>query len=274
MNTPVWLAMDCVDALSAEGRKIKDAFLSQQERIRLAAVSGVRRQAQFRAGRLLMRKLLARVHGGDPYADWPLTAAVDAAPTFLGEAFAQRRSAPWHMSISHAGRYVACAVANTRIGLDVEQPSRRRDLLGVAEMICTDEEFSHLSSLEPVARGQYFLALWTLKEAALKRDSGRFDPGALRAMAMSHVRVPAVPEELSVVRPEAPAEPQPAATMVSRASAWTWQSQELTMAVVTGRAVAVPRWALPPPEFMLRNAFPWNVAVPGSGSASMGGNRL
>jgi phosphopantetheinyl transferase len=252
VDTTVWLAVDTVAALAADAAVYGDSFLSPPERVRLSSIVGVRRQARFRAGRLLMRRLLARVHGGDALLDWPLTAAVDAAPAFLGEAFAQRVGAPWHMSISLSDHYVACAVASAGVGVDVEGPTRGRDLLVLGQTLCNDDEYLHLQALEGVAREQYFLALRTLKAAALKRRSGRSDPAALRLLATRRYAPPHVAQLVS---------PSSTATVDDepRADAWIWQSPESTLAVVASGVDATPRWALPPPAFMLERPHRWTV---------------
>ncbi|CAN5695372.1 hypothetical protein BH09PSE5_BH09PSE5_39780 [soil metagenome] len=268
------MAMDTVTTLAADATELADVFLSPPERLRLASLPDVRRQAQFRAGRLLMRRLLAHVHGGDPLTDWPLSAAVDAPPAFLGEAFAQVVSLQWHLSISHAGGYVACAVSASPVGIDIEAPRPGRDVLALAESLCNATEVALLRALPLDERESCFLQLWTLKEATLKRGSGRQDGAALRRLALREIGVEGLANGAAVSAASAGATKKdgtsaspglPSDRLQVRSGAWTWQGRELTLAVVAEAASAEPLWALPPPAFILRNARAWTVDTANAG---------
>ncbi len=69
-----------------------------------------------------------------------------------------------HFNISHSGQYVACAVANRPVGIDVQ-------VIGaywpdVAANVCSEEELVRIgASDDPAAE---FTKLWTQKEAYLK----------------------------------------------------------------------------------------------------------
>jgi len=261
-NTDVWIAMDSVAVLAADVAEIGQAFLSKPERMRLASVAGPHKRAQFLAGRLLMRRLLARVHGGDPLTDWPLTAAADAPPTFLGEAFAQRPGAPWRLSVTHGQRYVACAVSTSRVGIDIEVQDRERDILALGEVMCSVGELLALRALDEQERAQYFLALWTLKEAAIKCESGRPNSSALRMLASREI----TPADLTDALPRIDdderrrhAASRHARSMI--AGAWTWQSSELTLAVVADDSSSEPQWAMPPPAFILQDPSSWSISL-------------
>lgn len=149
-------------------------WLTPQEQQRLRTMSSDRRREQFLAARWQARLLLARTFGGSP-ADWPLTAAPDAPPSVMGRA-------DLLLSISHSGDRAASAVALEPIGLDIEAPSRRRDIEGLAQLCCTADELALVrGAADPQAE---FYALWTAKEAWLKRRGEWVAPRRLRQIAL------------------------------------------------------------------------------------------
>jgi 4'-phosphopantetheinyl transferase len=135
-------------------------WLSASEARRLAALKTERRRSQFLAARWQARGLLARVFGGSP-GDWPLEAPPDAPPRL-----AQR--ADLFLSISHSGERTACAVAGAPVGLDLEQPRRRRDVAGLVALCCTPGEQALFAGLAASEGEALFYELWTVKEAWLK----------------------------------------------------------------------------------------------------------
>ncbi len=95
-----------------------------------------------RSGRPVEDILLARDKDGKPYAE----------------------NLPLHFSISHSGAFVACAVSDTPVGLDLEE-IRHRDIT-VARRICSEREMAFiLGGEDPLKR---FLKVWTAKEAYVK----------------------------------------------------------------------------------------------------------
>jgi len=69
-----------------------------------------------------------------------------------------------HFNISHSGQYVACAVANRPVGIDVQVIEEYRP--DVATKVCTGKELARIeASDDPDAE---FTKLWTRKEAYLK----------------------------------------------------------------------------------------------------------
>ena len=69
-------------------------------------------------------------------------------------------------NISHAGDYVACAVSDAPVGIDVEH-IRNKDI-SFANRIMTSEERENLIKLEESARTEAFYKLWTIKESYTK----------------------------------------------------------------------------------------------------------
>lgn len=71
-----------------------------------------------------------------------------------------------HFNLSHSGPWVACAVHDGPVGLDVEEV-RSRDSLP-AERVLAPGEFRRFQALPPAPARDYFYRLWTLKESLLK----------------------------------------------------------------------------------------------------------
>jgi 4'-phosphopantetheinyl transferase len=136
-------------------------WLLPQESERLAGIVAPKRREQFLAARWQMRQLLAQAVGGTP-RDWALTARPDAPPAVEGQP-------QWHLSISHSGEWIACAVAHGPIGLDLEAPRRQRDIPGLVSLSCTPGEQRMFEGLGQQEREALFYELWTVKESWLKR---------------------------------------------------------------------------------------------------------
>ena len=173
--TPARIHVACssVAELLREAPRPTD-WLAPQEQQRLALLRSDKRRDQFLAARWQARRLLAWALGGSP-ADWPLTAMPDAPPTIQGRG-------DLHLSISHGGDRAAAGVALEPIGLDIEAPSRRRDIEGLAQLCCTPSEMALMqAAADPEAE---FYALWTAKEAWLKRRREWIAPRRLRQLEL------------------------------------------------------------------------------------------
>ncbi|MBG9795677.1 4-phosphopantetheinyl transferase [Paenibacillus dendritiformis] len=69
-------------------------------------------------------------------------------------------------NISHSGEWIACAVHDTEVGIDVEQ-IKPIDL-SVARRFFSAEEYEQLEKAPPEGRLKLFYDLWTLKESYVK----------------------------------------------------------------------------------------------------------
>ncbi|OPX43168.1 4'-phosphopantetheinyl transferase sfp [Ruminiclostridium hungatei] len=67
---------------------------------------------------------------------------------------------------SHSGRWVVCALADSPVGIDVEQ-IKPIDLR-IAERFFSKEEFASLMSKEEAHREEFFYELWASKESYIK----------------------------------------------------------------------------------------------------------
>lgn len=73
----------------------------------------------------------------------------------------------FYISISHSGFYVACAVSEKKIGIDIQVYKNISDEL--INKVCTDEEVKFIKSTDR----KRFFDVWTAKEAFTKY-SGKF----------------------------------------------------------------------------------------------------
>ena len=150
--------------------KQAEALLSEEEARRRAGFRNVARRDAFAVGRYAARTLLAerlgcaagaiRLHVLDD-------GSVDAPGTGL------------NLSISHSGRYAAAAVADTELGLDLEQVRPRPESL--FRFILQPDEMGLRDQVDLPMTEQIVL-FWALKESVLKakRTGLRRSPKSLR----------------------------------------------------------------------------------------------
>jgi phosphopantetheinyl transferase len=129
--------------------------LSRLELARAGEFKTSGRQQEFLCGRALLRTVLQQLTG-EPASSHEITTNGEGKPVCThGPA----------ISIAHSGDIVVCAATDQgEIGIDVEVPGRRRDIVGIANEYFAADEVAWLSS-QPTDR---FYMLWVLKEAWLK----------------------------------------------------------------------------------------------------------
>jgi len=128
-------------------------WLSPSELERYKRLNHPGRRDEFLAGRWLIRQCFVRRFGGAP-SDWPLIEEVNLPPRLDG------KCAFGHLSISHGGGFVAAAIAEQPIGVDVE--SRFRDL--------PQAVFEPLFGTSDTTNEQRVLR-WVVTEAFLKQQT-------------------------------------------------------------------------------------------------------
>jgi 4'-phosphopantetheinyl transferase len=72
------------------------------------------------------------------------------------------------VSIAHSGEFVACAVSDSRVGVDIERSDRPEADAALAKRVCMASELLHLEQLAEGARAPALIALWARKEAVAK----------------------------------------------------------------------------------------------------------
>ncbi len=141
------------------------AWLSAGELRRHGGFTRRLRQRQFLIGRVMLRQALGRLlgvpgravalgerTGAAPRLDWPRNAAVG-------------------YSISHSGRWVACAASlDARIGLDIEVIDPARDLPALAEQAFDPAENTWWRARPAAGRTRDFYELWCAREARFKLE--------------------------------------------------------------------------------------------------------
>ncbi|MFT4179025.1 MAG: 4'-phosphopantetheinyl transferase superfamily protein [Thermomonas sp.] len=160
-----------LDAVTVTGHD----WLGDDEATRLAAMTSPDRRRSFLAGHWLARELAA---------DWlqvesrriTLQRHDDGRPLLLLDG----RACALSLSISHSGDWLAVALANVPVGVDVELPRRQRDLDALARFAFSPEEAQRLQDLPEVERSTAFHLLWALKEARGKRSGEGILPARSR----------------------------------------------------------------------------------------------
>ena len=105
------------------------------------------------------------------FARWCAAKAAGLSPTEIeishdekGKPFC--KGLPLSVSLSHSGAYIAVAVGQSPVGVDVER--KRQFNLSISRRWFRPKEHEFLTSLPEAKRARAFFRLWTLKEAALK----------------------------------------------------------------------------------------------------------
>ncbi len=143
-------------------------WLSADEMARHQRFVRAQRQRQFVVGRVLLRAALGRLLGVMPQ-EIRLEERVGNAPQLTAPVVSGMQPG---FSISHSGRWVACAVsAQTALGLDIEMMDGARDLNALAAQAFDSGEMLHwerLQGLPAPQRVEGFYRLWSEKEARFK----------------------------------------------------------------------------------------------------------
>lgn len=146
-----------------------EGWLSPSEKARLATLHLQARRDQYLAGHWLARCVLASRHGGD-MRDWLLEQRQSRPPAVIGHEHARQ------LSLSHSGDWIAAAIADMAIGIDIEQRRARDALHRFEELLLADEDAA--GTLDNDA----LLQRWVVKEALIKRDHGAALPEQLAAL--------------------------------------------------------------------------------------------
>lgn len=133
-------------------------MLPSHSQERFFAYTNLRSKLQSVLGEVLARYAIGNF-GGIPYTTAKMLTGKNGKPYF---------SHPQniHYNISHSGLYIVCAVSNSEIGIDVERI--RKVNLRIAERYFSPTELSDLLAMSESSRMEYFITLWTIKEAYLK----------------------------------------------------------------------------------------------------------
>lgn len=145
-------------------------WLSDSEQARLPTLKVETRRNHYLAGHWLTRELLSQAFGKTAM-DWSLQERRSQAPQVLGGDGSLR------VSISHSGDWIAAAVAEFAIGIDIEQRPRQLDAAIEALLLNAAELPGSLSQDELLQR-------WVVKEAWIKRRGESALPERLKQLQL------------------------------------------------------------------------------------------
>lgn len=182
---PLQLLLAAQAPLAAGAQQMAPGWLTGSEEARLAGMQQPARRQEFIACRHALRHLLATATDTTA-GDWRLDAPEGRAPHLNAQHHGQDAAASTHLSLSHSGGYLACAVGfGQPVGIDLEvkdaERAGRRDVLALAGMACTPGELAQLQALDSEPpRYRHFLQLWSLKEAYFKCTGSGVDFSTIR----------------------------------------------------------------------------------------------
>lgn len=87
-----------------------------------------------------------------------------------------------HFNISHSGEYVACAVYDKPIGVDIQKIGEYNS--DIAKRVCNEEELKQIEDSSDKA--SEFTKLWTQKEAVLKTYGNGIASGDIKDCLDNH----------------------------------------------------------------------------------------
>ncbi|TLX21239.1 4'-phosphopantetheinyl transferase family protein [Thermomonas fusca] len=166
-----------VAAAAAEAGAQGLDWLTAAECRRLQAITSASRRDTFLAGHWQARALAAQWLRLD-VGRVALDAQADGRPLLRVDGDA----APLHLSLSHSGGWLALALADAPVGVDIELPRRVRDWNALARFVFSPEECRRVDAAGDALCAEVFHALWTLKEARGKRSGEGLQPRAARAV--------------------------------------------------------------------------------------------
>lgn len=254
---PLQLLLAAQAPLVARAQQAVPGWLTADEEARLAGMQHAARRQEFMACRWALRHLLA-MGNRTPASGWRLDAPEGRAPQLNAQHHGAAAAAATHLSLSHSGAWLACAVAPHSVGIDLEvkdiQSPGRRDVLALAAMACSPGEQAQLQALDGPARQRHFLQIWSLKEAYFKCTGTGVDFSAIRRIEC---------------RPAGPVDP--AQVLLAHARSWHGATADghavlLSVCVLPGAAQAMPPCALHQPgaDIAWQDEGAWHlVAWPG-----------
>jgi 4'-phosphopantetheinyl transferase len=156
----LWLARAATEELPDAWLSL-ERTLSPEESAQLARRLRIADRHLFLVAHTLLRVVLAHYLDCEP-GDVALGAGAHGRPLLL--------AAPeLHISLTHSGGVVACAVTGLgAVGVDVEAVDRRASPMEIADRFFGPGETAMLQGLPAARRPRRFFLLWTLKEAVLK----------------------------------------------------------------------------------------------------------
>ncbi len=136
------------------------ARLTPEEQERALRYKMAKPREEFVIGRGLVRGLLGELLGCDPRA-------VPFAYLPSGKPFVDAPGAP-HFNLTHTDGVAVLAVANRRVGVDVERVRTVLNAAGLVKRYFSPAECAAFAALDEAVRPAAFFRGWTCKEAVVK----------------------------------------------------------------------------------------------------------
>lgn len=157
------LAVARVDESPAAVSDTMPEWLGASERLRWVTLPDAAR-GRFAASRALLRELLQTATGASARA-WDVSAEQGARPLARYPGWA----GTLHVSLSHRFDWVAAALSDAPVGVDVERErAARSDPCERAELMLSASELAQWQALPAAGRESALLTRWTVKEAWFK----------------------------------------------------------------------------------------------------------
>lgn len=166
-----------VAAAAAEAVAQGTDWLTATEQRRLRAITRDARRQAFLAGHWQARRAAAAWLQLDAHR-----IALETHPDGRPRLCVDGVDAALQLSLSHSGGWLAVAMADAPVGVDIELPQREREWEVLARFVFSPEELRRLRDGDAAARARLFHAFWTLKEARGKRSGEGLRPKAARAV--------------------------------------------------------------------------------------------
>jgi 4'-phosphopantetheinyl transferase len=135
-------------------------LLSEEERAKASGMTNLAMRARFEIGRGLRRKMLADATGLPP-GEITFVESEEGKPRALN-------AAGWDFNVSHSGDYVAVALGQGQVGVDLEQIRPVREIESIVDRYFHPDEAVAWHSLASGLREEAFFVLWSAREAAMK----------------------------------------------------------------------------------------------------------
>ena len=159
----IWLLdLRALDQCDSFERWHEAGLISREEMIAAQRYRHHGARTQFLAGRAVTRHAVT-AHTRLPACEVAIHADRNGKPRFR----APSAISDWRFNLSHSGTLVACAFAQSEVGVDVETTSRHLDHCAIARSHFSRAEADWIDA-SPSRRSERFTLLWTLKEAYLK----------------------------------------------------------------------------------------------------------
>lgn len=166
-------------------------WLTDDELNRFRSITSAQRKGQFLAGHYLARKMAGRLYA-NAVEDWNygvddnnqrrLECRQDGIPGL-------------YVSLSHSGDWIAAAISDTAVGIDIETYDKQRDFIAIASHVFSRSETDLLKTFPHEQLGRQFYLYWTMKECVAKQ----YGAGLKFEVSRAHSFIPSADPNLALI---------------------------------------------------------------------------